>query len=174
MARMQKMVGIWIEQDSWETEYLIFEVPLPSQNPVYMSFRLNEYNRENSGIVIVDSRRFLDLWRRDPFQMHVDLANGNPTTWPNDEKYEHAVTGFSFGNENPVPLALVSCEQHKSIEYMAITNGITRTIWLLTNACAAFPVECSASNMNKLHKAAGVEGTFCLKAGGLAQTVELT
>ncbi|WP_429500911.1 plasmid fertility inhibition factor family protein (plasmid) [Robbsia andropogonis] len=40
--------------------------------------------------------------------------------------------------------------------YVAFTDGVTRTIWLLNAGVARFPVSCSRRNANELHSLAGV------------------
>ena len=154
-----------------------------------MSMNISEYGMDNFGIVIVDAQKFLSLWRADPYSPHQVEANGTPETWPNDYKYSHAVEGFSHGRENPVPLADVSygaairtsvsykflrfgrTERQEQIEYVAFTNGITRTIWLLTHGCAAFPVKCGMSSARELFLAAAAEGT---SFHSLAELAEVT
>ena len=154
-----------------------------------MSMNISEYGMDNFGIVIVDAQKFLSLWRADPYSPHQVEANGTPETWPNDYKYSHAVEGFSHGRENPVPLADVSygaairtsvsykflrfgrSERQEQVEYVAFTNGITRTIWLLTHGCAAFPVKCGMSSARELFLAAAAEGT---SFHSLAELAEVT
>ncbi|MRD74146.1 hypothetical protein GH865_12945 [Rhodocyclus tenuis] len=152
-----------------------------------MSMNITEYERENFGIVIVDAQKFLRLWRADPHGRHRAEANGTPESWPNDRKYSDAVKGFSHGRENPVPLADVSygkairtsvtykflrfgrSERQEEVEYVAFTNGITRTIWLLTNGCMAFPVMCGISCARELFGAAAAEGTSFYSLSELAE-----
>lgn len=181
------MVTAYLEEREWREPRIVFAVPLPGKEPVFMSMSVTEYGRVNFGVVIVDARRFLRLWRSDPRSSHRTEANGTPETWPNDYKYSHAVDGFSHGRENPVPLADVSyatairtsvthkflwfgrSERREKIQYVAFTNGITRTIWLLTHGCAAFPVKCDMSSARELFRAAGAEGTSFHAGGELAE-----
>jgi len=77
-----------------------------------------------------------------------------------DRKLHYAERGFSYGIENPVPLANVVCYerteeipiyrkkylifkrlvkiQEEFFDYVALTNGITRTIWLISAWCKIF------------------------------------
>lgn len=167
-------VSACIENPEWSEPRIIFTVPLPNRDPVYMSMTITEYGRENSAVVIVDAQKFLHLWQSDPYGAHAELANGTPLTWPNDYKYDRAVAGFSHGRTNPVPLPDISfgraprpidasiqksrTDGSEQVEYIAFTNGITRTIWLLTQGCKAFPVKCSIDCVSGLVRAAGVEG----------------
>lgn len=183
------MVSACLEKRVGREPRIVFTVPLPEREPVFMSMNISEYGRDNFGIVIVDAQKFLDLWRADPRGPHRDVAYGTLETWPNDYKYSRAVEGFSEGRENPVPLADVAygaatqkyvsykflrfgrTERQEQVEYVAFTNGITRTIWLLTNGCAAFPVKCGMSSARDLFLAAAAEGT---SFHSLAELAEVT
>ena len=157
----------------WGNQYVVFTVPLPNRSPVFMSTRITDYNADRSGVVIVDAAKFLELWRNEPYSIHRAEANGNPQTWPNDRKYGDAVKGFSFGHENPVPLAeishSISDRDGEKFHYVSFTNGITRTIWLLSNGCTAFPVECEMPGARELHKVAAAQNTPFFTVGDLAK-----
>jgi len=120
----------------------------------------------NRAVVIMDSEKFLRLWRNDTYEAHLHLSRGNPVSWMTDYKYKDAGIGFSEGKENPVPLAEIDFETRpnnrflsalslKQSEYVSFTNGVTRTIWLLCNGADSFPVEVSAESADSLRKAAG-------------------
>lgn len=156
---------------------IIFEIPISNDRMVYMSVEKSNYCNDERCVVLVESNKFLELWRNEPYSIHREQSMGNPTTWPHDYKYGQAIRGFSFGIENPVPLADVTCgEVTKShpiykrklllfkkligvrkelIEYVAFTNGITRTIWLLANKAPFFPVECNVKNGSERLASAG-------------------
>ncbi|HYD81584.1 MAG TPA: hypothetical protein VEC06_17410 [Paucimonas sp.] len=171
------MISITTETDMWGVQFLIFTVSLPNREPVFMSMEVSDYKRKHSGIVLVDSEKFLQLWRDDPYEAHADVAFGNPDTWPSDYKYAHAAKGFSYGYQNPVPLAEIShglgnrtvrtykflwfgkTERKELVPYVSFTNGITRTIWLLSQGCKAFPVDCDLRYARELHRHAGLAGT---------------
>lgn len=174
-------------KEYWGNQLVVFTVPLPDRPPVFMSMKVTEYNNDKTGIVIVDSEKFLELWRNEPFSIHSTEANGNPQTWPNDYKYEYAVEGFSFGYDNPVPLAYVShstatrilvsykflwlgkTEHHEQYHYVSFTNGITRTIWLLTQGCTAFPIACEMPGARELYRVAAAPNTHFYTVGELAE-----
>jgi hypothetical protein len=155
----------------------IFSLPLAERKQVFMCVHTTPYENEHRGVVIVDAKKFLKLWRADPAGMQRKHAQGNPQTWPQDRKFKAAVDGFSYGIENPVPLAQVSYSEVKllsvsyrflwfgrqvhtrHVRYVSFINGITRTIWLLSHGCEAFPVECRMTSAHKLHRAAAVAGT---------------
>ena len=135
------------------------------------------YQNEKRGVVIVDARKFLQLWRADPYKHHWEIAQGNPRTWRHDYKFKHAVKGFSYGFKNPVPLPEIGYaevdilsvtykflrfgrkEHIRRARFVSFINGITRTIWLLSHGCRAFPVECPMPEAINLHRAASVAGT---------------
>ena len=111
-------------------------------------------------VVIVDSKKFLDLWKNEPFHSERKLAFGDEYVWRSDYKFHYAEDGFAQGIDNPVPLAYVHCyfsdfqnnDNNRLINllsrktnkikrpYCTFTNGITRTIWLLANGAECFPV----------------------------------
>lgn len=184
------MVAIALEKapNPWDTKRLIFTVPLPGQPPVYMSRKVHQFSDEYA-VVIVDQAKFVQLWRNEPCSIHKREANGNSQTWRNDYKFDRAALGFSFGRSNPVPLAEVSHgtgkrtkttprffgfgrEHHEEdFHYAAIGNGVTRTIWLLAQACEAIPVCCEMPGARELHRLAAVPGTPFHTVGALAQTL---
>src|ERR687893_1319270 len=155
----------------------IFSVSLADRTPVFMGVVETPYENEHRGVVIVDARKFLNLWRADLYKHHQEIARGNPQTWRQDRKFTAAAEGFSEGFANPVPLPEVGYaeekqtsvsykflrfgrqEQTQHFRYVSFINGITRTIWLLSHGCSAFPVECPMSSALKLHRAASVAGT---------------
>ena len=168
---------ITIEKRYGTTTMAIFSVPLADREPVFMCVRETPYENENRGVVMVDAGKFLKLWRADPYMHHQEIAQGNPQTWRQDRKFTSAAEGFSYGIKNPVPLAQVGYaevkqtsvshtflwfgrhEQTRHVRYVSFINGITRTIWLLSHGCEAFPVECPMSSALNLHRAASVAGT---------------
>jgi hypothetical protein len=167
------------QDDSWSRK-AVFEVQTADVGPVYMSVERTPFRNAERCVVIVDSCRFLDLWRRDPHLIHADVRGGSPDTWVQGYKYPEAERGFSHGVGNPVPLAEVTCQTHiqrdaiwkrrylffrecvgvqeSRFDYVAFINGITRTIWLLVHGAECFPVECDASGAEALARAAGYDG----------------
>jgi hypothetical protein len=168
---------ITIEKRYGTTRMAIFSVPLRDREPAFMRVDETPYENEKRGVVIVEARKFLKLWRAYPYKTHREIARGNPHTWRQDYKFKDAVEGFSYGIKNPVPLAQVEYaevkllsvsykflwfgrqEQTKHVRYVSFINGITRTIWLLSHGCTAFPVECRMPQALNLHRAASVAGT---------------
>lgn len=157
-----------------------FAVPTRDRGDVYMSIDRTNYMNDERTVVVVDAKKFLELWKADPYGLHSKLAHGSPSTWPLDYKFKHAVDGFSHGSSNPVPLADVSCDIHikttpiytrnflffkkhvgdhtESIPNVGFTNGVTRTIWLLYHGATYFPVLTRRSSADLLNKLAGMSG----------------
>jgi hypothetical protein len=167
------------QDDDWSSK-AVFEVQTADVGPVYMSVERTAFCNEERCVVIVDSYKFLELWRRGPYQLHAEVRGGNPDTWVQDYKYPRAEKGFSYGLTNPVPLAKIVCQTHiqrdaiwkrrylffrvsvgvqeSQFDYVAFTDGITRTIWLLVHGAKYFPVECRVSGAEALARAAGYDG----------------
>jgi hypothetical protein len=156
----------------------VFRVPTVTRGHVFMSVADPSVRK---AVVEVDATRFLELWRQ-PYSSHPEVAHLGPKDWPSDYKFRHAEAGFAEGEWNPVPLASVSCgvyvEQvkivrsyylgiRKNVEWregppsnlLGFTNGITRTIWLLTAGVRVFPVECGAEDAALLQRLAGLPGS---------------
>ena len=166
---------------------LVFTVPLPNGDVVFMKQQTLPGDRERYAIVCVESERFLELWRRDDFQR--EFANGSPETWRHDGKYGRAAEGFSFGPTNPVPLAYANFRVYRrqvisrklprigrdvsteDVGVVSLTNGITRTIWLLSQRCRAFPVKCDIDEAHHLYRAAGMTDTTVHNIDELAESL---
>lgn len=132
----------------------IYAVPTVERGTVYM--RVD--GSDETAVVIVDSDRFLDLWRcsKEP------LAQQTPAQWKRDYKIEGAENGFSRGQGDPVPVIHVSyfeMPQGSGRMQIGFSNGYTRTIWLLAHGACGFPVKCSGETAQALHAAAGAAGS---------------
>ena len=158
----------------------IIRIATERRGDVFMSVTRSNYMNDRRAVVEVDSSRFLNLWRQRQ-SSHPEIAAGSPSTWVNDYKFHYAEDGFKEGETNPVPLANVSCGtmeeknsvwkrrslffkeleriDHCSENYLSFTDGITRTLWLLTFGAKIFPVECRFEEAALLHSLAGNAGT---------------
>lgn len=155
--------NIYIDRPTYHLQnYLVFELMTNTQRFVYMKHPIYPDPDNEKHIVFVKSTKFLNMWRNMQFPQEPKLSFGNEVDWRNDDKFQYAEKGFSYGRSNPVPLAEVSCEQYieqepvyvkqfiwfnKLIGYTQNTkaacsfiNGITRTIWLFANGVQQFPV----------------------------------
>ena len=146
--------------------HFLYQITLADQSRVYMRLLDINYHRDNQFAVIVNAERFLQLWRNADYKAHREIAHGNPESWQRDYKFNEAKDGFSKGIVNPVPLADVSCylDTRKSLLggtktqwCVGFTNGITRTIYLLTYGAKSFPVMCRGEDEAfNMHTHAGV------------------
>lgn len=145
----------------------LFKVATARAGDVYMTLRDCSGDGEEHSIVFIDSDKFIELWRNEPYSLEHALSHGNETIWRNDYKFNRAQQGFSIGSKNPVPVANVVCYQTKShhityerkmlmfkkikevkeitFPYMAIDDGVTRTIWLLANGASRIPIQVPTS-----------------------------
>ena len=124
-------------------------------------------------VIIINSKKFLELWKNDPRNSESHLALGNETTWRNDYKFHRAEKGFSFGISNPVPLAYVHCYfSDVQIPYCSFTDGITRTIWLLANGAECFPVMTDIQSYDLLLLHAGINESEKIIKGFRVHTTE--
>lgn len=139
----------------WGSACAIYAVPTSKAGTVFMRVTASNYRNDQRAVVVVDAQKFLAAWQRNP-RYREPLAFADEHGWRNDYKFEHAEKGFSHGIENPVPLALIGVDDDQAGTSVGFTNGITRTIWLLANGAAAFPIECSAKTAHALHATAGL------------------
>lgn len=191
------MILTQILENIWGRRRVVFTVPLADDSHVYMEvYRSQNLPFDNAFdkqrfVVIVDTEKFLALWKAEPNPTHPEIAHGNPASWQQDSKFPQADAGFREGFCNPVPLAKVSCEYraervsfqrkffffidtitHPPFHYLNIENGVTRTIWLLAHGCKTFPVECDLRSAHPLHELAGVPGTNIATVAELLPIVE--
>jgi len=152
----------------------IFRVPTDRGD----QFLCTDTESGDFSVVEVDAGHFLEMWRNDTCEPHRDAAQGSPETWIKDDRFKDAERGFSYGEPNPVPLALVNCAIRnetknvwrrrylffreyagqqivKRYPYITFTNGITRAVCLLTYGATCFPVMCKAENADLLQLMAG-------------------
>lgn len=136
---------------------LVFHVQLASARTIFMS-ALDE--SQTYAVVEVSAVKLLTAWRRTEFSPHLDVANGDANTWPNDAKYASADRSFAIGLENPVPVPLVAIERQgvAALPVLNFIDGITRTIWLLANGADSFPVKCPLQDAHLLVEACGAIG----------------
>jgi len=161
---------------------LRYRVNLPERDAVYMEVSRTNFRNDKRYVVLVDATLLLQLWRNNRYSMR-NLSKGNSATWKKDYKYDDAEHGFSYGIENPVPLSEVSCSPtlfrryekivlfwrnySKQSHEIGFTNGVTRTIWLLSHGVTEIPVLCGIQSAKMLHLNAGVKGSPLLSVDEL-------
>jgi hypothetical protein len=158
-----------VQIDAIKENEIIFAISLENNGIAYMTCRRTNYLNEERAIVILDTKKFQELWRADPNPLTPELSNGTCARWVKDSKYPDAENGFKQGKENPVPLAKIAFYGLKnSNSYIDFTNGITRSIWLLAHGATAFPVECHVAEAEALSISAGFEpGKYLILANVL-------
>lgn len=167
-------------KELFNTTAAVFRIPTTAGN-VFMRVDRTNYLNEERAVVEVDTKRFFASWQKEPNSLHAALSHGNQESWRADRKYSDAAKGFSMGEENPVPLADVTCYvstdrdpiiakkwlffrtvigwNESTTPYVAVSNGVTRTIWLAAHEAECFPVECHVREAERLQDLAGVPGT---------------
>lgn len=144
------------------TDVEVFEVST-AVGPVYMRHHGGEDQRK---VLVVDAEKFLKFWRNTTYDAHKTVARGVPEIWRNDYKFHWAATGFAEGASNPVPLASINYEVISrgllpglmgggGLHVINFNDGITRTIWLLSNGADSFPIEVSSGSADGLRRVAG-------------------
>ena len=87
----------------------VFCIPTQRGDQFLCTEHVTDESLDEFSVVEVDSGFFLEMWRNDTYEAHLDVSQGNPKTWIKDRKFQKAEEGFSYGEANPVPLAFVSC-----------------------------------------------------------------
>nr|AGH89376.1 putative fertility inhibition factor FiwA [uncultured bacterium] len=138
---------------------LLWCLPVPGKPDAFMRVDAGEADHDRF-VVPVNAKAFNRLWlagglaspeRPDGCPLRKDMAS--------DSKYRHAINGFAAGRESPVPLANVVLERGQTPS-VRFNNGVTRTLWLLANNVAAFPVLVAGEdNAKALAKLAGTDGS---------------
>lgn len=140
MARSQiKAVGL-VErpaQDGQNDSLQIWRIDIPGKRYVYMS------SVDSDCVTVVNASRFYYYWLRQSLgQDRGDPAACVPKSKMKDDyKYHDAEEGFSHGLANPVPVAAIGCYLRNGKPCIGFTNGVTRTFWLISNGCKAFPID---------------------------------
>lgn len=128
----------------------VWRIPVPNQADVYMFGSPLDY------VVYARAEAFYRAWLR--------LGPWNYQACPflermrQDHKYYHAASCFKNNYESPVPLAMVNLHGQSS-DGIAInfSDGITRSLWLLSNYVDVFPIACESAEIGRvLEKELGV------------------
>ncbi len=134
----------------------IFSVLLNDDYQVFMKCNRGYDPADSRAIVIIDTLKFLELWKADPGKDLHYLSHGSREAWMQDSKYPDMAQYFEFGLINPVPLASVNLyESNQKIKFLNFNDGVTRTLWLLAHGATAFPVECYSDFAKELSELAG-------------------
>ena len=139
---------------------LLWCLPVPGKPDAFMRLDAGQADHDRF-VVPVNAKAFNRLWlagglnspeRPDGCLLRKDMTS--------DSKYRHAVEGFAAGRDSPVPLANVALERERTPS-VRFNDGVTRTLWLLANNVAAFPVLVAGEdNAKALAKLAGTDGSI--------------
>ncbi len=135
----------------------VWKISLSNEQNCYMSAKRNYANNDNSFIVNVDSERFYHAWLKSSVENNGHCVARQEM--PLDYKYTDAEVGFSHGIENPVPLAdaYVYPVNDDQDLVLSLSNGITRSFWLIANQADSFPIHVINKDIaNQLHKLVGI------------------
>ena len=108
-------------------------------------------------IIWVDTKEFLKVWANEPF------CHQGPDEWRKDHKFHMAEECFLQSAEYPVPVAFLGigrfCADHDGY-LVKFIDGITRTIWLMSNGAESFPVYTSDKSLKPMKKLIGQKSAF--------------
>jgi len=142
-----------------------------AQGDVFMYVDGGWANDSERAVVEVDAKRFLALWRH-PLSSHPEVAHRTPAEWRDDHKYASMDRAFRGSAERPLGLAEMGLGS-RTAPCIGITDGVTRTLWLLTNGAMAFPIACLLSDAASIHAMAGTSGSYPLSVAQLVPRVKL-
>ncbi|MEC5408438.1 hypothetical protein VOM14_23070 [Paraburkholderia sp. MPAMCS5] len=136
----------------------VFQIPTANFGTVFM--RVSPPTEDTTiAVVEVDADRLLEQWQRTEGTSE-DCRDTSGVFWPSDEKFAAAELGFMEGQFDPVPLAVMACRKNgDGAPHLSLTDGVTRTIWLLTAGATVFPVSCRIDDATELQKCAGAAGS---------------
>ena len=125
------------------TSAIRFAIPLADGRVVYMCEHLSLGSAEiDAHIVLLDTQKFIKIWRYMPdTYQYQGIQKGDKSVWlsPKTNRYIGMTNKhFADGKENPVPLAWFGCDNLKDGFYW--TDGMTRTMWLLSHNAKFIPV----------------------------------
>nr|WP_175802445.1 Osa protein [Burkholderia anthina] len=116
-----------------------WRVPVPGQADCYLAATPGETERY---VVHIDADRFYALWLgTSPAFPRLDSQDCVPRRiMPLDRKFSTAAAAFRGGRLEPVTLPPVGYWLEGSGYEVAMSDGMTRTYWLLANRVRSFPV----------------------------------
>ena len=140
---------------------IIWQIPRLNRDAVFMRAdrETNEELNLDRWVVYVSARQFYFWWRwsakADPSRLSMQIENKNrPPIFDRieeDHKYINQ-NHWKDGIDNPTVLPSVSWSAEKGIDFH---DGITRTMWLIRNGAAIFPIETTMEGAVYLHNLVG-------------------
>lgn len=142
-------------------ERVVWRIPRPKGDYVFM--RADRYPNEDVNtdrwLVYVSAQQFYFWWRwsaeANPSKLNLPESNKNrpPIFSKIEDDYKYSLQyHWKEGVENPTVLPKVHWDSENGIDF---TDGMTRTMWLVRNGIAAFPVETTEAEASGLHALAG-------------------
>lgn len=138
------------------TRRVTWRVPVPGQADCLPAASPGEAERY---VVHIDADTFYALWPgTSPAFPRPDSQDCvSRRAMPLDSKYATADAAFRAGRLEPVTLPSVGCWTTGSGHEVAMSDGMTRTYWLLANRVRSFPVSvANATWATMLNNMAGV------------------
>lgn len=120
---------------------VIWKVKLQNDRDVFMSAIVGR--RRETSVVHVDAEKFYRLWlsvsKVGALRRYYDCPLREEM--PKDGKFHKADRSFDQSRDCPVPLADVGFVSFVDADpTVRLSNGFTRTFWLLVNRAPSFPI----------------------------------
>lgn len=143
MTCQTRFLGLEAPQTGGTVLWAAFGVPV-REGAVFMKLRRElawpRAKFEDAWVVVVDALKFQSCWiATGEFS---DVSNVPPADWIYDGKYPRAAEKFALGRQDPVPIITVYPRFEGAQFKISMDDGVTRTMWLLTNGATDFPVLC--------------------------------
>ena len=106
---------------------------------VYMKY--TDYSLEKLQLLFIDTDTFKKYWARNTYDEYSRYTTASENELRQDYKFEYAEKGFSHGEKDPVPLAIISLLDITTPPCIDITDGYTRTVWLMANNYKIIPFD---------------------------------
>ncbi|MDO4248600.1 MAG: hypothetical protein Q4C79_06525 [Neisseria sp.] len=117
---------------------LIFAIPIRNRT-VYMQLPFYKDLFSDGYVLLIDPYRFLSEWRKSEDDSYFSgYHQGNEQIWRADKKFSYLEAGFSKGEKiSHIIINGLFYDAHTGIGF---NDGLTRTIWLLSNEAEYIPV----------------------------------
>lgn len=180
-----------IVKEKPSSEKIIFKIKLKGNKCAYMKVEKSNYDNNKRFIVCICAEKLLNSIKQNPVRYeHFQKLYKNSLDKYTKAEYEYALAKYGYarkaflkGIDSPVLLAevnyvelldpITNIKQRKG--HIGFNNGITRTLWLLNNKAAYFPVECSSKeNAKSLNANFGVDNYKIFSVEELINDVKKT
>ncbi|MBS0174306.1 MAG: hypothetical protein JSR64_09755 [Nitrospira sp.] len=139
----------------------VWRIPVPRQSDCFLALEKHNYPPPEEHVVFIDATRFYLAWLKGDQYIRTSPHGDSVMARKDmhlDYKYAN-VDRYMQGSKRilwlPEPHYLQLGGRHGRIRF---TNGITRTLWLLSHNCQAFPARVSThAEAVALHNVAGLQ-----------------